>query len=119
MSSLPSVAAPYQRAASTSLAETTEEQPSTAIDALKLLRSDALKEGTTRDAAAARPKIGTRFSPGDLWGYERTQDNASKEGNDAHGRRRCRTGQKHGKAFASIFTSPTQAPPHRWPQNSP
>uniref|UniRef100_A0A0E0I612 Uncharacterized protein n=1 Tax=Oryza nivara TaxID=4536 RepID=A0A0E0I612_ORYNI len=44
---------------------------------------------------------------------------ASKEGNDAHGRRRCRTGQKHGKAFASIFTSPTQAPPHRWPQNSP
>lgn len=47
------------------------------------------------------------------------QDNASKEGNDAHGRRRCRTGQKHGKAFASIFTSPTQAPRHRWPQNSP
>uniref|UniRef100_A0A0D3FVP6 Uncharacterized protein n=1 Tax=Oryza barthii TaxID=65489 RepID=A0A0D3FVP6_9ORYZ len=39
-------------------------------------------------------------------------DNASKKGNDAHERRRRRTGQRHGKAFASIFTSPTQAPPH-------
>uniref|UniRef100_A0A0E0FFQ4 Uncharacterized protein n=1 Tax=Oryza nivara TaxID=4536 RepID=A0A0E0FFQ4_ORYNI len=37
-------------------------------------------------------------------------DNASKKGNDAHGRRRRRTGQRHGKAFASIFTSPHKHP---------
>uniref|UniRef100_A0A0E0CWW6 Uncharacterized protein n=1 Tax=Oryza meridionalis TaxID=40149 RepID=A0A0E0CWW6_9ORYZ len=46
-------------------------------------------------------------------------DNASKKGNGAHGHRRRRTGSRHRKAFASIFTSPTQAPPHQWPQNSP
>uniref|UniRef100_A0A0E0IAQ7 Uncharacterized protein n=1 Tax=Oryza nivara TaxID=4536 RepID=A0A0E0IAQ7_ORYNI len=37
-------------------------------------------------------------------------DNASKEVNGAHERRRRRTGQMHGKAFANIFTSRTQAP---------
>uniref|UniRef100_A0A0E0EBM3 Uncharacterized protein n=1 Tax=Oryza meridionalis TaxID=40149 RepID=A0A0E0EBM3_9ORYZ len=90
---------PHQRAASTSSAETTEERvahhkneadprrrslaehkiwkllnrkgPSIVIDALELLRSDAPKEDTTWNAAAACPKIETRFSPGDLLGYER------------------------------------------------
>jgi hypothetical protein len=72
------------------------------------------------NAVAARPKIGIRFSPVDFVGdMKERHDNASKKGNGAHGRRRRRTGPRHGKAFASIFTSPTQAPPHRWPQNSP
>uniref|UniRef100_A0A0E0AHT0 Uncharacterized protein n=1 Tax=Oryza glumipatula TaxID=40148 RepID=A0A0E0AHT0_9ORYZ len=73
---------------------------------VELLRSDAPKEDTTRNAIAARPKAGTR-SVEDM---KEHHDNASKKGNDAHERRRRRTGQRHGKAFASIFTSPTQHP---------
>jgi hypothetical protein len=83
-SSLPSVAAPQQRAAPTSSAETTEEcvahhkseanprglglakhqgkkafepkRPSIVIDVKELPQSDAPKEDTTRNAAATRPK---------------------------------------------------------------
>uniref|UniRef100_A0A0E0I986 Uncharacterized protein n=1 Tax=Oryza nivara TaxID=4536 RepID=A0A0E0I986_ORYNI len=98
MSSLPSVAAPHQRAASTSLAETTEEHV-----------AHHKKEA---DPRKRRP----RRTQGDM---KERHDNASKKGNGAHGRRCRRTGSRHGKAFASIFTSPTQAPPHQWPQNSP
>ncbi len=46
-------------------------------------------------------------------------DDASKKGNGTHGRRHRRTGQRHDKAFTSVFISPTQAPPHRRPQKSP
>uniref|UniRef100_A0A0E0R8N2 Uncharacterized protein n=1 Tax=Oryza rufipogon TaxID=4529 RepID=A0A0E0R8N2_ORYRU len=89
----------------TSSAETTEERAThnkneadprrrrpcrtQVVDALELLRSDTHKEDTKCNAIAARPKIGTRFSPGDLWGGDMKErhDNASKKGNSAHGRR--------------------------------
>uniref|UniRef100_A0A0E0R8N7 Uncharacterized protein n=1 Tax=Oryza rufipogon TaxID=4529 RepID=A0A0E0R8N7_ORYRU len=94
---------------------TTMKQTQEVVDALELLRSDTHKEDTKHNAVTAHPKIGTRFSPGDFfWGGDMKErhDNASKKGNSAHGRSRHRTGQRHDKAFASIFTSPTQAPPH-------
>uniref|UniRef100_A0A0E0BZC5 Uncharacterized protein n=1 Tax=Oryza meridionalis TaxID=40149 RepID=A0A0E0BZC5_9ORYZ len=64
--------------------------PSIVIDVKELPQSDAPKEDTTRNTVAARPK--------------------PEQGKRRQRRRRHRTGQRHGKAFASVCTLPTQAP---------
>lgn len=60
---------------------------------------------------AARPKPEQGFYLDICGRYRRKTPRQHLKGNGAYGRRRRQTGQRHCKAFASVFISPTQAPP--------
>nr|ABA99774.1 hypothetical protein LOC_Os12g40720 [Oryza sativa Japonica Group] len=71
-----------------------------------------------RNAAAARPKPEQGFHL-EIYGGKWESAMTTHSRRETARRRRHRTGQRHGKAFASVYTLPTQAPPHRRPHNSP
>uniref|UniRef100_A0A0D9ZZ04 Uncharacterized protein n=1 Tax=Oryza glumipatula TaxID=40148 RepID=A0A0D9ZZ04_9ORYZ len=139
LSSLPSIAAPHQRAAPTSSAEATEEPVAHHKNEADLRRrrprrtsryesfrtekdhprslmhrnfSEATLPRRTRRVTSPplvrnRNKVFTRRFVGNM---KERHDDAFKKVNGAQERRRGRTGQRHGKAFASVFTLLTQAP---------
>uniref|UniRef100_A0A0E0I711 protein-serine/threonine phosphatase n=1 Tax=Oryza nivara TaxID=4536 RepID=A0A0E0I711_ORYNI len=134
LSSLPSIAAPHRQAASTSSAEATKERIAyhkNEADPRKRrprqtpryesfrTEKDHPRSSMHRNFSEVTPPRRTRrvMSSPLVRNWKRfvgnmkeRHDDVSKKVNGAHGRRRRRTGQRHGKAFASVFTSHTQAP---------
>uniref|UniRef100_A0A0E0AWK6 Uncharacterized protein n=1 Tax=Oryza glumipatula TaxID=40148 RepID=A0A0E0AWK6_9ORYZ len=139
LSSLPSIAAHHQRAAPTSSAEATEERVAHHKNEADLRRrrprrtpryegfrteKDHPRSSIHRSFSEATPPRRTRrvtslplvqnrnkvFTSRFVGNMKERHDDASKKVNGARGRRRRRTGQRNGKAFANVFTSHTQAP---------
>uniref|UniRef100_A0A0E0ALB2 Uncharacterized protein n=1 Tax=Oryza glumipatula TaxID=40148 RepID=A0A0E0ALB2_9ORYZ len=123
LSSLPSIAAPHQRAAPTSSAEATEERvahhKNEADPRRRRPRRTPRYEGFRTEKDHPRSSMHRNFS--EATPPRRTRRvtspplvrNRNKNAMTtprAHGRRRRRTGQRHVKAFASVFTSHTQVP---------